>query len=125
MSNGVGSNSLDNLAHIANMSHELQVLNQQLKEENGNDSMENTPNDRNSDSNTPPPTLKSGKPRRMACVECRQQKSRCDAHERYPQPCTRCTKKGLRCNLKSDYKRTYKRARIAQIEREFSELKKN
>lgn len=125
MSNGVGSNSLDNLAHIANMSHELQVLNQQLKEENGNDSMEHTPNDRNSDSNTPPPTLKSGKPRRMACVECRQQKSRCDAHERYPQPCTRCTKKGLRCNLKSDYKRTYKRARIAQIEREFSELKKN
>lgn len=125
MSNGVGPNSLDNLAHIANMSHELQVLNQQLKEENGNDSMEHTPNDRTSDSNTPPPTLKSGKPRRMACVECRQQKSRCDAHERYPQPCTRCTKKELRCNLKSDYKRTYKRARIAQIEREFSELKKN
>ncbi|EDK45755.1 conserved hypothetical protein [Lodderomyces elongisporus NRRL YB-4239] len=67
---------------------------------------------------------KQGKIKRMACVECRQQKSRCDAHEKYPNPCTRCLKKGLQCDLKSDYKRTYKRARIAQIEREFHELKK-
>lgn len=57
----------------------------------------------------------------MACVECRQQKSRCDAHQRIP--CSRCSKKGLQCNLKSDYKRTDKRARIAQIEKEFSILK--
>ncbi|KAG7664787.1 LEU3 [[Candida] subhashii] len=78
-----------------------------------------------SSSTSPPaPTLKSGKPKRMACVECRQQKSRCDAHEKHPNPCTRCSKKGLKCDLKSDYKRTYKRARIAQIEKEFSELKK-
>ncbi|ODV79141.1 uncharacterized protein CANTADRAFT_6315 [Suhomyces tanzawaensis NRRL Y-17324] len=125
MSNGVVQNSLDNLAHIANMSHELQVLNQQLKEESGGSPPGgSTHGGQTSTSSTPPPTLKSGKLKRMACVECRQQKSRCDAHEKHPDPCTRCQKKGLQCDLKSDYKRTYKRARIAQIEREFSELKK-
>lgn len=69
-------------------------------------------------------SLGKQKSKRMACVECRQQKSKCDAHEKYPNPCTRCQKKSLRCDLKSDYKRTYKRARIAQIEKEFSELKR-
>ncbi|CAK9441642.1 uncharacterized protein LODBEIA_P55100 [Lodderomyces beijingensis] len=82
-----------------------------------------------SNSATPPlvssPSNKPQKSKRMACVECRQQKSRCDAHERYPDSCTRCSKKGLACDLKSDYKRTYKRARIAQIEKEFLELKKS
>ncbi|KAL6451696.1 LEU3 Regulatory protein LEU3 [Candida maltosa Xu316] len=69
--------------------------------------------------------MKSGKVKRMACVECRQQKSRCDAYEKQPNPCSRCAKKGLKCDIKSDYKRTYKRARIAQIEKEFQELKKS
>ncbi|KAI5956331.1 LEU3 [Candida jiufengensis] len=83
-------------------------------------------------SSTPPTTTSQQqqqtdsktKIKRMACVECRQQKSRCDAYEKQPNPCTRCAKKGLQCDLKSDYKRTYKRARIAQIEKEFMELKK-
>ncbi|KAK6457955.1 uncharacterized protein RJT20DRAFT_125838 [Scheffersomyces xylosifermentans] len=130
MSNGTGQSSLDSLAQIANMSHELHVLNQQIKAEsasppssgNSNGNFSHTASQSNNGS--PPPTLKSGKPKRMACVECRQQKSKCDAHERLPDPCTRCTKKGLKCDLKSDYKRTYKRARIAQIEKEFSELKR-
>lgn len=115
MSNGARNTSLDNLVHIANMSHELQVLNKSLKQEEDK-------NLKMDESSTP---NKLGKVKRMACVECRQQKSRCDAHEKHPAPCSRCAKKGLKCDLKSDYKRTYKRARIAQIEKEFSELKRS
>ncbi|ODV93552.1 hypothetical protein PACTADRAFT_36162 [Pachysolen tannophilus NRRL Y-2460] len=62
--------------------------------------------------------------KRLACVECRQQKSKCDAYEKQPNPCTRCVKRNLPCTLKPDYKRTYKRARIAQIEKEFSDLRR-
>lgn len=121
MSDGLHQTSLHNLAHIANMSHELQVLNQQLNDET---SSGNKNNNQMSPETTDSNQMKNGKTKRMACVECRQQKSRCDAHEKHPAPCSRCAKKGLQCNLKSDYKRTYKRARIAQIEKEFSELKK-
>lgn len=63
--------------------------------------------------------------KKMACVECRQQKSKCDAHELYPAPCSRCSKKKISCSLQSDYKRTYKRAKFQQIEEELEELKKN
>ena len=111
------------------MSHELKTLNNQIKSE-----ILPSPGVQESHSatGTPPPPSgnvstsqsKSTKSKRMACVECRQQKSKCDAHEKHPNPCTRCAKKGLQCDLKSDYKRTYKRARIAQIEKEFTELKK-
>lgn len=109
-----GPTSLDNLARVATLRQELDPV----KQEGDDYDALLTP--------TPPsgPGLLKLKLKRMACVECRQQKLRCNAHERYPQPCTRCQKKGLRCDLKSDYKRTYKRARIAQIEREFTELKK-
>lgn len=104
---------LDNLAHIANMSRELLVLNNQIKEESPlfHETLS-------------VPLSKSGKPKKVSCIECRQQKSKCDAFERHPEPCTRCMKKGHKCDIKTDYKRTYKRARIAQIEKEFSELKK-
>ncbi|KAG5420306.1 LEU3 [Candida metapsilosis] len=147
-------NSFENLVHIAsNMSQEFQRLKQdesrQSHHPNGgpqfdNQSQSPTPSInstgymRESGSNTPlniatspsnqhlySQTEKPGKIKRMACVECRQQKSRCDAYERQPEPCTRCAKKNLKCDLKSDYKRTYKRARIAQIEKEFMELKKS
>lgn len=116
--------SLDNLAHIANMSEELQQLNKQLKVDESPGY--NTPPGVHYDADVTGPVVsgQNGKPKRMACVNCRQQKSRCDSHQTHPAPCTRCSKKGLHCTLKSDYKRTYKRARIAQIEREFEELKK-
>lgn len=60
--------------------------------------------------------------RKFACVECRQQKSKCDAHERAPEPCTKCAKKGVPCILKKDFRRTYKRARNEAIEKRFKEL---
>ncbi|KAH3672734.1 hypothetical protein WICMUC_004140 [Wickerhamomyces mucosus] len=70
-------------------------------------------------------TLRNQKAKKIACVECRQQKSKCDAHEKYPDPCTRCSKKKVPCSLQSDYKRTYKRAKFQRIEEELQELKKN
>lgn len=67
----------------------------------------------------------SHRAKKMACVECRQQKSKCDAQDVYPAPCSRCSKKKVPCSLQADYKRTYKRAKFQQIEEELEELKKN
>jgi transcriptional regulatory protein LEU3 len=115
--------SLDNLAHIANMSEELHQLNTQLKAEEAAGYTPNAAGAYEPDAQPASTSGANGRPKRIACVNCRQQKSRCDSHQKHPAPCTRCAKKGLHCTLKSDYKRTYKRARIAQIEREFEELK--
>ncbi|KAL3237622.1 leucine-responsive transcriptional regulator LEU3 [Nakaseomyces bracarensis] len=98
----------------------------------------NTPNSDNGDvisvntvdsntrqsSETPVSVTGAGKVRKkkVACVECRQQKSKCDAHDRAPEPCTRCQKKGVPCILKRDFRRTYKRARNEAIEKRFKEL---
>ncbi|CCK70262.1 leucine-responsive transcriptional regulator LEU3 KNAG_0D05240 [Huiozyma naganishii CBS 8797] len=60
--------------------------------------------------------------KKFACVECRQQKSRCDASEKAPGPCTKCKQKGVTCVLKKDFRRTYKRARNEAIEKRFKEL---
>lgn len=65
------------------------------------------------------------KPKRIACIECRQQKVRCDAHELYPESCTRCVKKNLKCLLKPDFKRTYKRRRLAEVEQEIERLRQS
>ncbi|CCE63874.1 hypothetical protein TPHA_0G00380 [Tetrapisispora phaffii CBS 4417] len=62
------------------------------------------------------------KRKKFACVECRQQKSKCDALEKAPEPCTKCSKKGVSCVLQKDYRRTYKRARHQFIEQRFKEL---
>ncbi|ANZ76331.1 BA75_03780T0 [Komagataella pastoris] len=66
-----------------------------------------------------------GRAKKIACVECRQQKCKCDASDKAPKPCTRCTKKQLVCTLQSDFKRTVKRARMAQIEKEFIDLRRS
>lgn len=115
--------SLDKLAHIANMSRELQELNRQIKEEK-------TPEfgDRfgsGADERSDPKFDLILKNKRLACTGCRQQKSKCDAREHFPNPCSRCRKKGLACLLNPEFKRTQKRARIALIEREFAELKRS
>ncbi|KAK9481145.1 hypothetical protein V1514DRAFT_274444, partial [Lipomyces japonicus] len=63
--------------------------------------------------------------RKIACMECRQQKVKCDAFVRSPDPCTRCVKRRLNCSIKSDFKRTYKRARLAAVEKEVEELRRS
>lgn len=120
MSEGQPLNSLHNLVHLANVSHELQLLNKQLEESGNKDERDEQEQNKDDTKNS---KTNRGKIKRMACVECRQQKSRCDAYEKSPEPCTRCMKKGLKCDLKSNYKRTYKRARMAEIEKLFGELK--
>lgn len=67
--------------------------------------------------------LAGSRVKRIACIECRQQKVRCDAHEKYPDCCTRCIKKGLVCVLQPGFKRTYKRRRLVEIEKEIEKLK--
>ncbi|CCD24336.1 leucine-responsive transcriptional regulator LEU3 NDAI_0D00220 [Naumovozyma dairenensis CBS 421] len=67
-------------------------------------------------------SVSSTKKRKFACVECRQQKSKCDAYDKAPDPCTKCQKKGVPCVLKKDFRRTYKRARNEAIEKRFKEL---
>ncbi|KAK7206095.1 hypothetical protein BZA70DRAFT_275678 [Myxozyma melibiosi] len=63
--------------------------------------------------------------RKIACVECRQQKVKCDAYERSPDICTRCQKRGLQCSIQTSFKRTYKRARLAAVEKEVEELRRS
>lgn len=69
-----------------------------------------------------PSTKKKTTRRKFACVECRQQKSKCDAMEKAPDPCTKCFKKKIPCVLKRDFKRTYKRIRNEVIEKSFKHL---
>lgn len=88
------------------------------KESNSN-KKESTPTNSNSTSTV------SKKTRKFACVECRQQKSKCDAHDRAPLPCTKCAKKNVPCILKKDFRRTYKRAKNEAIEKRFKELTKS
>ncbi|KAL6950759.1 hypothetical protein ACO0QE_000040 [Hanseniaspora vineae] len=64
----------------------------------------------------------SSKRKKLACVECRQQKSKCDAHEKSPAPCSKCAKKNIPCILKESFRRTYKRAKSEAIENKFREL---
>lgn len=120
--------SLDRLAQIANISHELAELNRQIKEEKSPDYHMNGASSASGRSRSPEAARASGdhtlKPKRLACTSCRQQKLKCDAQVRDPLPCTRCEKKGLQCVVKADLKRTEKRARLALIEKEFAELKK-
>lgn len=130
--------SLDRLAHIANITQELTELNRQIKEEHspsvgdaeaGHGSHHNGNMGHRARSGSPDSQRYSNdsnlKARRIACTSCRQQKLKCDAQIRDPLPCTRCEKKGLQCVVKADFKRTEKKARLAQIEREFAELKKS
>lgn len=90
-----------------------------------------TGDSRSSPSQSPAPasTQKTGVPRKrrakkIACTECRQQKARCDAFERAPEPCTRCAKRGIPCVMDSDYKRTFKRVQIARMERDYEMMKR-
>lgn len=115
------NNSLDRLAHIANMSRELHDI--AVKEEKSPEVTERET--MAMDGNEPVAVDNTAKIRRLACTECRQQKSRCDATEHYPNPCSRCQKKGIPCQLIPEFKRTQKRARIELIEKEFEKLKQS
>lgn len=109
--------SLDNLAHIANISEDLRALHDASQQIPQNVPLNNElllSSER-----------ENKRPRRLACTCCRQQKSKCDAQTRFPKPCTRCATKGLACEVNAGFKRTEKRARLALLEREYLELRKS
>jgi transcriptional regulatory protein LEU3 len=65
--------------------------------------------------------------KRRACNECRQQKLRCELaniDEPSATICSRCTKLGLECRIDETFKRTRKRKRSVDFEKEISTLKK-
>ncbi|KAF2659801.1 C6 zinc finger domain-containing protein [Lophiostoma macrostomum CBS 122681] len=65
-------------------------------------------------------------PRRKACVECRQQKIRCDVeqHKTPHDPCTRCQKMGLECRILPTSTRNLRQTK-AEMRRELEDLKWN
>lgn len=115
--------SLDRLAHIANLSHELHQMDRTIKNE-ADAEFSGAPKLQLVELQNQNADALAMKPRRVACTCCRQQKAKCDAHLRHPLPCTRCTRKHLSCEVVADFKRTEKRARLANIERELAEFKK-
>lgn len=65
---------------------------------------------------------KSIKKRKCACVECRQQKSKCDYDELERNPCSRCLKKGIKCVIKKDFRRLTKRSKMNIVKKQVSHL---
>ncbi|KAH7386094.1 hypothetical protein BKA66DRAFT_68947 [Pyrenochaeta sp. MPI-SDFR-AT-0127] len=65
-------------------------------------------------------------PRRKACVECRQQKIRCDVeqHKVPHDPCGRCNKMGLECRILPTSTRNLRQTK-AEMRRELEELRWN
>ncbi|KAF2748722.1 C6 zinc finger domain-containing protein [Sporormia fimetaria CBS 119925] len=63
-------------------------------------------------------------PRRKACVECRQQKIRCDVeqHKVPHEPCSRCKKMGIDCRILPTSTRNLRQTK-AEMRRELEELK--
>ncbi|KAK9492096.1 hypothetical protein V1508DRAFT_173503 [Lipomyces doorenjongii] len=61
----------------------------------------------------------------VACVHCRQMKLRCDSGDRFPAPCSRCHKSGRDCSINPSYKRTARRDRLDELEREVHVLRSN
>ncbi|KAK9342819.1 hypothetical protein V1522DRAFT_415055 [Lipomyces starkeyi] len=60
-----------------------------------------------------------------ACVHCRQMKLRCDSGDRFPAPCSRCHKSGRDCSINPSYRRTARRDRLDELEREIHMLRNN
>ncbi|OBA19522.1 hypothetical protein METBIDRAFT_46229 [Metschnikowia bicuspidata var. bicuspidata NRRL YB-4993] len=113
------NSSLDRLAHIANMSHDMQQQEVAVKTEAP------TSGTLSETGHRTPTLAQQNKMKKMACTCCRQQKSKCDAHERHPLPCTQCAKKNLVCEVNASFRRKGKRAHLARIEQEFLELKRS
>ncbi|KAF3189905.1 hypothetical protein TWF106_007113 [Orbilia oligospora] len=60
---------------------------------------------------------------KRACNECRQQKLRCDVVQNPYTDCSRCKRLKLECRIDSNFKRTVKRSKIAEMEKEVAYLR--
>lgn len=63
------------------------------------------------------------RPKVTPCTHCRQMKLRCDSRERFPRPCSRCSKNNLGCSVDPFFKREARRKRIIALEKEIQEIK--
>ncbi|KAF2154529.1 hypothetical protein K461DRAFT_97567 [Myriangium duriaei CBS 260.36] len=70
-----------------------------------------------STTNTPRPVAK-----KQACVECRQQKAKCDAWSTQGVPCSRCRRLSKDCILVGTFQREHKRKRLSELERQTRRL---
>ncbi|KAG7662806.1 SEF1 [[Candida] subhashii] len=57
-----------------------------------------------------------------SCTFCRQHKIRCNASEKYPMPCQRCDKMGLKCEIDPQF-RPKKGSQIQSLKSDVDELK--
>lgn len=80
----------------------------------------------NSDNKTPTITTKK-RVRKLACIECRQQKTKCDLDTQADgvKKCSRCLKKNKECILQEDFKRTYKRKKSKLLEEKLLDIAKD
>ena len=96
---------------------------------NNNNDVNQLSNESVSDNNKSDNTKSSNKQRqnkrlkKIACTECRQQKAKCDASEKQPGPCSRCEKRNIPCKLDQEFKRTFKRAKIDELVKEYEIIK--
>ncbi|GAB5593941.1 Regulatory protein leu3 [Umbelopsis nana] len=58
-----------------------------------------------------------------ACTTCRQRKLKCDAPQRFPQPCSRCNNLKKACIFDANFKRVPKNHRLQQVENELKTIK--
>ncbi|KAK9326613.1 hypothetical protein V1520DRAFT_125764 [Lipomyces starkeyi] len=61
---------------------------------------------------TPPQITKRS---RQACTACRQVKLRCDSMQKFPAPCSRCTKNKLDCRTDPSFRRQHTRDNINKL----------
>ncbi|SMN20609.1 similar to Saccharomyces cerevisiae YBL066C SEF1 Putative transcription factor, has homolog in Kluyveromyces lactis [Maudiozyma saulgeensis] len=57
-----------------------------------------------------------------SCSHCRQHKIKCDAHQNFPAPCSRCTKYGLHCEVDPQFK-PKKGSQLQMMRRDLDDLK--
>lgn len=57
-----------------------------------------------------------------SCTFCRQHKIKCNASENYPNPCQRCTKMGLKCEIDPEF-RPKKGSQIQSLKSDVDDLK--
>ncbi|KAL4972611.1 hypothetical protein BDW66DRAFT_169478 [Aspergillus desertorum] len=61
---------------------------------------------------------------KLACTECRQQKTKCDVYLNPEEPCTRCRKVNANCVILDLFKREHKHKRLSELERESEGLRR-
>ena len=84
------------------------------------------PRSQKSNPSTPNTPLKATKPTGhrpvTSCTFCRQHKIKCNASENFPNPCERCKKMGLKCEIDPEF-RPRKGSQIQSLKLDVDELK--